>query len=71
MRPQHMNPADAVKICAIIGAETALGHHWGTFRLTNEAVDAPPQALAAALQAAGIAAGALQGLAAGGGFGPI
>jgi L-ascorbate metabolism protein UlaG (beta-lactamase superfamily) len=45
-----------VKVLAIIEAEQALGHHWGTFRLTNEGVDEPPQELAAALQAAEIPA---------------
>jgi hypothetical protein len=30
------------------GAEFALGHHYGTFQLTDEAIDAPEQALVAA-----------------------
>jgi L-ascorbate metabolism protein UlaG (beta-lactamase superfamily) len=50
MEPQHMNPDDAVKVFNIITPQQALGHHWGTFRLTNEAVDEPPQELAAALE---------------------
>jgi L-ascorbate metabolism protein UlaG (beta-lactamase superfamily) len=54
MKPQHMNPADAVKAFADCGAETALGHHWGTFRLTNEGVDEPLRDLAAALTASGV-----------------
>ena len=37
MGPQHMNPDDAVQACEVAGAAEALGHHWGTFRLTNEA----------------------------------
>ena len=56
MKPQHMNPADAVKALEECGARTALGHHWGTFRLTNEGVDDPPRALVAALAASGLPA---------------
>ncbi|MEQ1647227.1 MAG: MBL fold metallo-hydrolase [Hyphomicrobiaceae bacterium] len=55
MSTQHMNPAEAVAAFQLCGAERALGHHWGTFQLTNEAIDAPPKALALALQASGIA----------------
>ena len=39
-----------------IAAEQALGHHWGTFRLTNEGIEQPLEALAAALAAAGVPA---------------
>jgi L-ascorbate metabolism protein UlaG (beta-lactamase superfamily) len=46
-----MNPDESVKALALCGARQALGHHWGTFQLTTEAHDAPPAALAAALQA--------------------
>jgi L-ascorbate metabolism protein UlaG (beta-lactamase superfamily) len=48
MRNSHMNPAEAVEALALCGAARALGHHWGTFRLTNEAVDAPLEELEAA-----------------------
>lgn len=50
MKHQHMNPADAVEAFQLCGTEMALGHHWGTFQLTTEARDAPPQALAEALR---------------------
>ena len=54
MRDQHMNPAEAVQAFIDCGAELALGHHYGTFQLTDEPIDAPLVALADALQAAGI-----------------
>jgi L-ascorbate metabolism protein UlaG (beta-lactamase superfamily) len=50
-----MNPADAVQAFADCGAEFALAHHHGTFKLTYEAIDAPRTALAAALKAANVA----------------
>jgi len=56
MVSQHMNPDDAAQAFQLCGAEAALGHHWGTFQLTTEAREAPPEALAAALQQRGIAA---------------
>ena len=56
MRDQHMNPAELVQAFIDCGAELALGHHYGTFQLTDEAIDAPLIALADALSAAGIPA---------------
>ena len=55
MREQHMNPAEAVQAFVDCGAELALGHHYGTFQLTDEAIDAPLVALAAALKSAAVA----------------
>jgi L-ascorbate metabolism protein UlaG (beta-lactamase superfamily) len=49
MKDQHMNPDDAVQAFEYSRARRALGHHWGTFQLTNEAIDAPREDLAAAL----------------------
>jgi L-ascorbate metabolism protein UlaG (beta-lactamase superfamily) len=51
----HMNPDDAVRALELSGAAAALGHHWGTFPLTNEAAEEPARDLAAALAARGIA----------------
>ena len=55
MQSNHMNPEEAVRAMQDLGVEQALGHHWGTFQLTAEAVDAPELALAEARAAAGIA----------------
>jgi L-ascorbate metabolism protein UlaG (beta-lactamase superfamily) len=54
MQPQHMNPEDAVTALGLLGAAQALGHHWGTFRLTDEGIERPAEALDAALDAAGL-----------------
>jgi len=54
LQDQHMNPEDAVQAFRDTGAELALGHHYGTFQLTDEAIEAPVEALDAARKAAGI-----------------
>ena len=56
MADQHMNPAEAVKAFIDCGAEQALGHHYGTFQLTDQPIDAPLVALAQALRDTGIPA---------------
>jgi L-ascorbate metabolism protein UlaG (beta-lactamase superfamily) len=56
MRDQHMNPEEAVMAFRDSGAQLALGHHYGTFQLTDEAIDAPIEALKVARAAAGISA---------------
>jgi L-ascorbate metabolism protein UlaG (beta-lactamase superfamily) len=54
MHDQHMNPAESVQAFGDCGAECALAHHYGTFKLTDEGIDAPVKALTAARTAAGI-----------------
>lgn len=45
MRHQHMNPDDAVKAFAALGARRFVAMHWGTFKLTDEDLREPPQLL--------------------------
>ena len=54
MQDQHMDPHEAVQAYFDCGAELALAHHHGTFKMTDEAIDAPVQELAAACRTAGI-----------------
>jgi len=46
MKWQHMDPAEAVQAYRDLGARAMLGMHWGTFDLTDEPADLPPQELA-------------------------
>ena len=62
MRPQHMDPAEAVRALADLDAAHALAIHFGTFRLTDEGHDAPPRALALALERKGVAASRFRAL---------
>jgi L-ascorbate metabolism protein UlaG (beta-lactamase superfamily) len=42
MRPQHMNPEDAVQAFVDLGARRFFAMHWGTFKLTDEPLEEPP-----------------------------
>ncbi len=55
MQAQHMDPSDAVEAHRDLGASMSLGIHWGTFQLTDEAIDAPLAGLARARAEAGLA----------------
>lgn len=49
MKPQHMNPDEAVQAHLDLGSAKSLAIHHGTVQLTDEAVDAPVMALAEAM----------------------
>jgi len=55
MQEQHVNVHEAVKIHHDLGAKRSLGVHWGTFQLTDEALDEPPRVLAELRREHGIA----------------
>ncbi len=48
MAPVHMDPAEAVQAHRDLGSARSVGMHFGTFQLTDEAIDAPVKALEAA-----------------------
>jgi L-ascorbate metabolism protein UlaG (beta-lactamase superfamily) len=56
MAEQHMNPDDAVRAHLDLNARSSIAIHFATFRLTDEAIDAPAAALAVARQAYGVSA---------------
>ena len=55
MAPLHMNPAEAVQVHLELQAKRILGMHYGTWQLTDEGIDDPPQALAVAREQAALA----------------
>jgi L-ascorbate metabolism protein UlaG (beta-lactamase superfamily) len=56
MSENHMDPTEAVQAYQDSGAEFALAHHFGTFRMADDSFDEPPQLLSSALKAAAIPA---------------
>ncbi|HET7698861.1 MAG TPA: MBL fold metallo-hydrolase [Vicinamibacterales bacterium] len=45
MSPVHMNPEEAVRAHLDVGPRRSIGMHFGTFQLTDEAIDEPLRAL--------------------------
>ena len=54
MRNEHQDPVEAVSGFQLCNAAHAIGHHFGTFQLTDEAIDDPVRMLKTALNDAGI-----------------
>jgi N-acyl-phosphatidylethanolamine-hydrolysing phospholipase D len=54
MRYLHMNPEEAVEAFRAVNARSMVPIHWGTFKLTDEAMDEPPRRARAAWLAAGL-----------------
>jgi L-ascorbate metabolism protein UlaG (beta-lactamase superfamily) len=52
MGSRHLMPEEALRAHADLGAQTSIAFHYGTFRLADDAYDAPLDDLARALQAA-------------------
>lgn len=55
MRYVHMNPEEAVAAFRALNARTMVPIHWGTFKLTDEAMDEPPLRARAAFDDAQLA----------------
>ncbi len=60
MGPQHMNPDEAVRAHLELAARVSIAMHFATFQLTDEAIDAPLHALAAAHAEHGVPADAFR-----------
>ncbi len=45
MRNQHVDPAEAIQVALDLQTSKAFGMHWGTFILTDEAIEEPRAAL--------------------------
>ena len=65
MESQHMNPEQATQAFVDLGARDFLAMHWGTFKLTDEPLNEPPQRLAAEWLRRGLAQANLHILAVG------
>jgi N-acyl-phosphatidylethanolamine-hydrolysing phospholipase D len=55
MSQQHVDPSEAVRAHLDLRSRRSLGMHFGTFQLTDEAIDAPVLTLRQARALAGVA----------------
>jgi len=60
MSPMHCSPEEALLIHLDLGASTSLAMHWGCWNLSDEAREAPPDALREARETAGVLPGAFR-----------
>lgn len=51
---QHIGPIDAVRVFEGLGAQQAIGIHWGTWHLSTEGYDTPPKMLAEVMKCHGL-----------------
>ena len=65
MAPFHMNPEEALRAFADLGARTFVAMHWGTFKQTDEPLDEPPVRLEAERKRLGLPAARVRVLAIG------
>eukprot|EP01062_Namystynia_karyoxenos_P006650 TRINITY_DN12332_c0_g1_i2.p1 TRINITY_DN12332_c0_g1~~TRINITY_DN12332_c0_g1_i2.p1 ORF type:complete len:491 (+),score=66.78 TRINITY_DN12332_c0_g1_i2:68-1474(+) len=56
MRPQHIDPQEAVQLHIDLACRRSIPMHWGTFVLSDEPVDEPPRLLRDALEHRGVPA---------------
>ncbi len=54
IKPQHVNPAEALQIHLDLNAKQSVGIHWGTFQLSDEPLDHAIEALDEARQHFGV-----------------
>lgn len=55
MKNHHMNPEEAVMVHHDVRSRKSVAMHWGTFMLTDEPLDEPPQLLRKAMKEQGVA----------------
>lgn len=60
MGPVHVDPAQAVQAHLDLGARMSVAMHFGTFQLTDEGIDAPPEELRQELDRRGVGADRFQ-----------